>query len=299
MRWLALLAVLPSLQGGHTTPICGKTSIPYPQHALAVSSGSVWAACRERGALVRLTPAGKQVASIPLGVRPWAVAAGGGALWVVDRDQALALRVDPRRNRVTRRVSLPSAPIDVWVGAGSVWLALDAQGAVGRLGRTLAVISTGDGPSGFATDGRTVWIANHRDGTLSRIAPGAARATTISRPGAERLVYLADSLWATGRGLDLLRIDPQSGATQTTVEIGAAGIELAVAGGRVWAGAATEAGARRGDPRAAALVAVNPSTNTVVESHAATAPLMLNGLATDGRRLWVADLVHGALVGLG
>ena len=80
MRWLALLAVLPSLQGGHTTPICGKTSIPYPQHALAVSSGSVWAACRERGALVRLTPAGKQVASIPLGVRPWAVAAGGGAL---------------------------------------------------------------------------------------------------------------------------------------------------------------------------------------------------------------------------
>src|SRR3954462_610293 len=165
---LTVAAVLPSLQGGQSTPLCGRTSIPYPQHAVAWTAGSVWVACRERGTLVRLTPAGKPVASIRLGLRPWAVAASPAALWVVDRDVPTAVRIDLRRNRVAKRVALPSSPLDVWVGAGAVWFALDAQGAVGRLTKTLTVIPTGDGPAGFATDGRTVWIANERDGTLSR-----------------------------------------------------------------------------------------------------------------------------------
>jgi streptogramin lyase len=303
----ALIAALalPTVQGGTSTSICARTPIPYPQHALAQSVGSLWLTCRERGALVRLTPAGKQVASIRLpGIRPWAVAGGAGAVWVVDRDQPLLLRIDPKRNRVAARISLPSGASDVWAGAGSLWVALDAQGAVARIdprrNRVAAIVPTGDGPSGFATDGQTVWVANHRDGTIVRIPFGARRALPVAHVGAgdvapERLAFASGSLWATGRGLDLVRVDPVSGG-QDTVEVGAAGIDVVAAAGRVWVAVATPTGARRGDPTVERLAAVDPETNAVVESRPAVGALSLDGLAADGRQLWLADTVHGALV---
>jgi hypothetical protein len=121
-------------------------------------------------------------------------------------------------------------------------------------------------------------------------------AEELGSPGAERLVWSAGSLWATGRGLDLLRIDPRTGATVATVEIGAAGIELAVTPGRVWVTAATQAGARRGDPRAAALLGVDTGTGEIAASRWATGPLMVDGLTAGGGAVWLADTVHGVLV---
>ena len=157
----------------------------------------------------------------------------------------------------------------------------------------------GDGPSGFAADDASVWIVSHRSGDVVRIDGGRLDRLGSHFAGArsapERLALTPGSLWVTGRGLDLERLDPATGTEQASVEIGAAGIDLVASGGQVHVFAATPAGAARGDPTVAALVTVDPAAGSVVRRRAATS-LSLTGLASTSARVYADDALHGALV---
>src|SRR6476661_10140436 len=120
----------PPLPGAQVGPACRTTAIPYPQNALAAAAGSLWLACRDGSRVERRTPTGKLVATVRTpGFRPWAIASAGGAVWVVDRDQALLLRISTRTNKVAKRIHLAEPPIYVWGGNGVVWLAFDGSGS--------------------------------------------------------------------------------------------------------------------------------------------------------------------------
>ena len=119
----------------------------------------------------------------------------------------------------------------------------------------MRLVEAGDGVSGFASDGRSVWIVSHRDNALTRVDVATGRPTRVATAltpvdttAAERIAYARGALWITGRGLDLLRVDPATGAITRTVEIGPGGIEVLAAGSRIVVSAATPRGARRGDP---------------------------------------------------
>jgi streptogramin lyase len=57
---------------------------------------------------------------------------------------------------------------------------------------------------------------------------------TVPGEAPERIAMLAGSLWVTGRGTDLIRLDPETGVTQATIEIGAGGIDVVAAAGSLW-----------------------------------------------------------------
>jgi len=296
----------PPLAGAQVGPACRTTAIPYPQNALAAAAGSLWLACCDGSRVERRTPAGRLVATVRTpGFRPWAIAAAGGAVWVVDRDQALLLRISTRTNKVAKRIHLAEPPIYVWGGNGVVWLAFDGSGSVARVSpatnRVGARVFAGDGPSGFAT-GASTWVLSHRDGALVRF--DGARSNPLRRQDAdeqrtpERMTRAGDSLWITGRGLDLLRVDPATGALRGTTEIGAAGIDVVAVGSRLAVIAATAAGARRGDPIVAAVSWVDPATGAVVGTNEATAATSLTGVAVSGGKLVVLDGLHGRLLTL-
>jgi streptogramin lyase len=303
---LALAAPTP-LDGAAATPVCARTGIPYPQAALARGPNGLWLACRERGTLVRYDAAtGKPIATIALrGLRPWAVASGLGFVWAVDRTVPSLLRIDPRTGR-QRRIRLDGLPVALWAGAGSVWVGFEQGTQVARVAPSTGKvhrIQAGDGASGFASDGRSVWIACHRDNSIVRVdlATGNVTTTTaqLSDPAAtaaERIAYAGGSLWVTGRGLDLLRVAPDDGHVTATIDIGAAGIEVLTAGAHVLVVAATDAGARRGDPVVENLALVDPGTNTIVSRVEAHARLLLSGLAVAGGRFWLVDTVAGRLL---
>jgi sugar lactone lactonase YvrE len=149
-------------------------------------------------------------------------------------------------------------------------------------------------------------MARHRTALL----PGGATTTLIeSGPFARSrnplyvgllvlsagLALLAGSLWVTGRGTDLLRVDPETGAVQATIEIGTGGIDVAAAGGRIWVANASDADDRQGLPVMQHLYVVNPATNTISETLTPTGRLVVDGLATDGATLWIADVSLGRL----
>jgi hypothetical protein len=298
----------PALQGAASLAApCQSRAIPFPQDALVPVDGGFWLACRERGALVRLDGSGRPAATVSLpGVRPWALAAADDALWVVDRDRAELLRLDPASGAVQKRIELPAPATYVYAGAGAAWVALDALSAVVRVDPQTntagAPITVGSGPSGFASDGRTVWIACHRDASLWAVENGKARQVAANLAGGEaapeRAAFAGGSLWLTGRGVDLVRLDPDSGRVRQTIEIGPAGIDVIAAGDTVWVAAATPLGARRGDPLVARLVAVDTQSGSIRASRAATNGLAVTGRAVLGGELWLADAIHGLLLHL-
>src|SRR4051794_29116452 len=104
---LAAAAALAAAPG----PICGGEGIPYPQAALAATPGALWVACRDEGA-VQHVPSGAAATTVALeGFRPWALAAGFGSLWAIDREQCVLLRLDARTGRVVRRITVPGLPV--------------------------------------------------------------------------------------------------------------------------------------------------------------------------------------------
>ena len=93
-------------------------------------------------------------------------------------------------------------------------------------------------------------------------------------------------------------MSPATGKIETSIDLGPAGVGVVAAGNRIVAAAFTAEGARRGDPVAAALDAIDAGSNTIAASVAATRTAYLSGFVLRGNTLWVADTVNGTLTRL-
>ena len=145
-------------------------------------------------------------------------------------------------------------------------------------------------------------VVCHRDHTLWRLDPATNAAEKLSDlPGdtPERLTVAAGSLWATGRGTDLLRIDPATGETLETIETGVGGIELAAIDGTIWVAVAEPEADRQGLPELERLVPIDAESGELGDAVLPTEPVSVTGMATDGKALWIADVVGGRLTRAG
>jgi streptogramin lyase len=303
-----LIAHAPApFPGATTSAICGARTIPYQQSALAQAGGGLWLACRDAGALVRLSAAGRVAKRIELGAfRPWAVVAGAGAVWAISRDSPQLLKLSPA-GTVVRRISLLGPPAALWFGAGSVWIGFESFGfarvqpGTGRV----STFAEGDGVSAFASDGTSVYAVSHRDNAITRVALSTGKARRIvsgvvdpSKGSTEAVAFTRGSLWITGRGLDLLRVSPATGKVRMVTDVGPAGFNVATSGGRLVVAGYSARGARRGDPILGSVKTVDPASGKVLATVKAAGTAYLSGLAILGRTIYAADTVQGRLVRL-
>ena len=190
---------------------------------------------RSRHALVGLAPLDTG------GGSPIAVIAGLGAVWSLDSGGVVS-RLDLKSGQVTAKIETGAAgPYNLWIGDGSLWSVDDRAGTVLRIDparrKVVARIPVGDGPADMVFRGKRAWVINHRDLGLVAIDTATNRPRKLGNvPGdaPERLAWAAGSLWVTGRGTDLLRLDPETGAVKATIEIGAGGIDVVANGGSLW-----------------------------------------------------------------
>jgi streptogramin lyase len=204
--------------------------------------------------------------------------------------------------KVAKRISLPvTAAYNVWTGGGSVWVADDQGAQVVRVspgGRVVARVPVGDGPADIAFSGGTAWVINHRDRVLTRIdlaTNKSAELATVAGDAPERMVWLDGALWVTGRGTDLLKLDPVDGSLEATVEIGASGIDVAAAGGSLWVPTRSAAVDVRGFPTMNALVRVSASSRKVSTVARPSGRVDVHGLVVRGGSVWIADNTAGRL----
>jgi hyaluronoglucosaminidase len=206
-------------------------------------------------------------APIEVGIDPVAVAAGAGAIWVVDAARQTLIKVNPHTRAVVgepRRVS--GGPFAVAVGGGAVWVAA-GNGAVRaydpRSVRPTGPTATVPGANGLAVGSGGVWVSSRRSGTVTRVDPRTHHTDQPIRVGrgpADIAVGLGAVWVANADGGSVSRIDPHRGRADTPIAIGARQVLAVIVGdGGVWA-------ARAGGPDAdrTQLVHIDPKTHKVV-----------------------------------
>jgi streptogramin lyase len=295
-----------SLPGTRSIKVCAAAGPYWPTMTLALRGTTAWVACKTQSRVVRInTKTGKTTKSIRLRGPAIAVASGLGSVWALDSGGTL-YRLDPKRAKVTKRIGLNvAAAYNIWIGGGSVWVAADQGASVVRVSpksnRVVARIEAGDGPASMAFDGGTAWVVNHRDTTVDRIDLATNKSSLLTTLGGvedrapERMTFSHGSLWITGRGTDLLKVDPATGAVQRTIEIGASGIDLVAAGDKLWVPTRSDEVDQTGFPTMNALKRVAMTSGAVSTAARATSRLDVHGLVADGAAIWIADNRRGRL----
>ena len=299
----AAAAAPPGLSGTRSSAICAAAGPFWPMMTLAVHGSSLWVACKEEGRVQRVDSRSGRItlrAALPGRPQVIAVASGFGSVWAVETDAVR--RLDPGTGRTRARIAVGGKLFNIWIGAGSVWTADDAAGAVVRVNprtnRIVARYAVGDGPSDIVFAGSTAYVINHRDRGLVRIDAVSGRVdriTTLAGDAPERMELLGGRLWVTGRGTDLLEVDPATGSVLRTIEIGPSGVDLTVRAGALWVPVRTPQTDRTGFPTIDRVVRVDLPTGRVTTVARARGRVDVHGLASDGRAVWIADNTSGRL----
>jgi DNA-binding beta-propeller fold protein YncE len=122
------------------------------------------------------------------GTTPNGVVYAFGSIWVADLGQGTVVRINPRTNRVTKRIKVAKAD---WItpSPDALWVSSE-RGEVVRLdparGVILSKVNVGTNPLGSAWIGGELWVPNIDAGTISVIDPERTRCERRSRSAAGR-----------------------------------------------------------------------------------------------------------------
>lgn len=296
------VVVAGTLPGAHVVKVCAAAGPYWPTMTLAVTGNAAWIACKEQSRVVRVeTASGRATKSVPLRGSAIAVRSGFRSTWALDSGGTL-YRLN-KAGKIARRIALGTrAAYNIWVGDGSVWVADDQGARVVRVSpktnKVVARIPVGDGPASMAFYGASAWVINHRDTTIDRIdlAKNTSRELAhIPGDAPERMVWSHGSLWVTGRGTDLVEVDPLDGSVRRTIDIGASGIDLVASGGSIWVPTRSAEVDPTGFPTMDALKRVSISTGAVATVVKASGRVDVHGLTAAGGAVWIADNTAGRL----
>jgi YVTN family beta-propeller protein len=231
---------------------------------------------------------GRLKGSIPVGVRPTAVAVGEGSLWVANFDEQTVSRVDPATRKELTRIPAGGAPTGLAVGGGFVWVTHGFAGTVSQidpgLNRITATFPVGSSAADVAVVGNAVWIVKKIDGAVLRIDPstGAIVRTIVVGGNPTSLAADAHSLWIAD-GRSVLKVDVSKNRVVARIALRHQATRVALGGGAVWVSANLDNVVTRID------IATG---SAAVEIPVGKGPVVL---AADAKAVWVADGLAGAV----
>ena len=178
----------------------------------ALGAAAVWAAV--------------PVERISIGSAPCGIASGYGSVWVAVYDTGQVVRIDPRRNRVTKRIRVAKGVCPLAIGAGAVWVASDRANVLYRIdprrSRVTKRVAVARWPAHIAVAFGSVWVSGYETGEVLRIDPRTSRLSRVYQPGGNPsgLAPSGGALWiAFGRGTSVGRLDVATGNV-TRFELG-------------------------------------------------------------------------------
>ncbi|MEG3165281.1 YncE family protein [Sphingomonas sp. PB2P19] len=211
---------------------------------LAVDGDTVWAT--NVGRVERWSLDGKR-APVAMAHPCGAMAIAFDSLWVADCKDLTLTRIDIKTAKITAVVATgianPKGELNVVAGAGSIWVASDAKGAIARVdpvtNTVTATVKTN--PDGFyLTFGMgSLWAASGTQNSLQKIDPATNSVVATTALGREPGFLTAGegAVWVQEQGDGTVaRIDPATGAVSGRVKVDATlkyG-DIDTGGGKVW-----------------------------------------------------------------
>jgi DNA-binding SARP family transcriptional activator/streptogramin lyase len=229
------------LQSGKTMKTLGLASAPT---SLGTSAGLVWIGNGFAGTLSRLLTAYDQLSAPffpgPAETGVLTFAAMPNDLWVGLPDQTL-LRLDPHSLQPRSTFHLPGRPRAFAVTADAAWLIDFRDAAVTRFdfasGDPTAIVMP-DGTAITITSGfGAIWVSTSGPNQLLRIDPESGRTVSTIPLGFSPSAMVADggAVWVVGGPTGTLaRVDPNGQSLVTTIVIGRPIGGIAIANGRIW-----------------------------------------------------------------
>ena len=119
----------------------------------------------------------------------WDVVYGAGAVWATEPNRGYVDRINPKTNKVGRRIHIPkSGPANLRYGGGAVWVGSLFGRRVFRIdARTNRVTSVrvGQTPRSVAVSSNAIWVSNNGSNTVSRIDPKTRKVVATISVGQE------------------------------------------------------------------------------------------------------------------
>jgi hypothetical protein len=236
--------------------------------ALAILTlGGGGTALARSDSLVRIDRGGELIGGLAVPMQPTAVTVCGGSVWVTTRTGTV-FQIDPT-SLTPHEVRVQGTPSDV-----------------ANVGDLAAVVS---GPPERVTIvdaafGRDVWVANPNGRRLDLLSPPyTAVATSVSVPGAPRLVAAGEgAVWAVG-GRTLWRMDPRALRVVATVRLPFAPVAIDAGRGGVWLA----------DASADAVLRIDAATGRPAQTiQVGDAPTAI-AVGADG--VWIANRMDGTV----
>jgi outer membrane protein assembly factor BamB len=189
---------------------------------------------------------------------------------------------------ILAEIAVEGSPCFLAEAAGRIWVtSFDGEELTEIDPSTNQVVETypmPNGPCGMVAVGDVLWI-QAGNGTIVRFDAGRGRELDRLRLGVFGLVSTASGLWGLSpRDDSVVHLDPRTGAERGRVPIEPPLVGLAADGDVIWTVSAREA-----------LVRIDPARHAIAD-RIVLERFEPEGIAIDGRFLWVSSSFEGALL---
>lgn len=226
---------------------------------IAASGDAVWVGDARDGTVTRIDAAEYATRQVGIGAAAVDLATTADSVWVATGGSGQVVRIDAALGLVADGFDLadPSNPIvpavsSIAAGGEGVWIG--TLGGVARIdtatGEVVRVVDLGGNPAlQLAAGGGAVWGTTVASRAL-RVEAASAQVTKEFYAGAFvfALVLGREEAWVGGDGGKLWKIDPVTGATRLTANVGSWPEGLALGEGALWATLPAEGALARLDP---------------------------------------------------
>jgi streptogramin lyase len=191
--------------------------------------GDIWVADIAGSKVWEIDPKTARVVGSPIPVAegPVSLAAGDGGVWVASLVAGTVSLIDPRTGDVVASGTLPDGAVRLAIGPDGVWVSgqtdsltrIDPRPVDGKL--QWRTVDVGQGPFGVGVGDGSVWVANVKSGSVSRVDPASMRVTatyTVGGAGGgvpsnpEMVALWHNRVWvADGQQGVVVALDPTTG----------------------------------------------------------------------------------------